>query len=60
MVLVFLILGRLDPGESSSYYQLFFFLRFVILALWIFTGAPWVFQRLHLAENPAPAAIIQE
>jgi membrane-associated phospholipid phosphatase len=59
MVLVFLILGKLDPGEHSSYYQLFFFLRFVILALWIFTGAPWIFQHLHLAETPA-AADIQE
>jgi hypothetical protein len=57
VILVFFILGKLDPGENSPYYQLFFFLRFVILALWIFTGAPWLFQRIGLAENPAPAAI---
>ncbi|GHU72014.1 phosphatidic acid phosphatase [Spirochaetia bacterium] len=59
-VLVFLILGRLDPGANSSYYQLFFFLRYVILALWIFTGAPWVFQQLHLAEKPVPVITEEE
>ncbi|GHV55662.1 phosphatidic acid phosphatase [Spirochaetia bacterium] len=41
LALVFLILGKLEPGENSAYYQLFYFLRYVILALWIFTGAPW-------------------
>ncbi|GHV87309.1 phosphatidic acid phosphatase [Spirochaetia bacterium] len=60
VVLVFLVLGKIEPENDSSYYQLFFFLRFVILALWIFTGAPWLFQRLHLAETPAPAAVMQE
>jgi membrane-associated phospholipid phosphatase len=58
--LVFLVLGKLEPGADSSHYQLFFFLRYVILALWIFTGAPWLFQRLHLAETPAPVTVAQE
>jgi membrane-associated phospholipid phosphatase len=55
-VLVFRILGKLEPEKNSSHYQLFFFLRFVIPALWIYTGAPWLFQHLHLAEHPIPAA----
>jgi hypothetical protein len=56
VVLIFLILGKLEPGKNSSHYQLFFFLRFVILELWVYTGAPWLFQRIGLAETPAPAA----
>ncbi|GHV90672.1 phosphatidic acid phosphatase [Spirochaetia bacterium] len=54
-ILFFLIIGRFEPGKNTSHYQLFFFLRFVLLGLWIYTGAPWLFQRIGLAEMPVPA-----
>jgi membrane-associated phospholipid phosphatase len=57
VILVLIILDRLEPEKNSSWYQLFSFLRFVIPGLWIYTGAPWLFQRLRLAETPAPVAI---
>jgi hypothetical protein len=59
IVLFFVAFSRIDPGEESSLYILFFFLRFVLLEFWIYAGAPWVFLRLRLAERqeagPVPA-----
>jgi hypothetical protein len=37
-----------DPG--AAYYPLFYFSRFVITALWVYTGAPRLYQLLRLAE----------
>jgi len=37
--------------DSSGNYPLIMFLRFVLLALWISAGAPWLFRFLRLAEN---------
>jgi hypothetical protein len=51
IVLTFVIAGRINPGESSALYPLFFFLRFVLLEFWIYAAAPWVFLRLRLAER---------
>jgi membrane-associated phospholipid phosphatase len=53
IVLVFVVFGRLGPEESSAYYPLFFFLRFVLLEFWIYLCAPWCYQRLALAEGGA-------
>jgi membrane-associated phospholipid phosphatase len=54
IVLLFLVCGRLEPEKTSAHYPLFFFLRFVLLELWVYLGAPWLYQRLALAEKPAP------
>ncbi|MDR3114019.1 MAG: phosphatase PAP2 family protein [Treponema sp.] len=51
VVLVFVVLGRAAPEESSTYYPLFFFLRFALLEFWIYLCAPWLYQRLSLAEK---------
>lgn len=37
-----------DPG--AAYYALFYFVRFVITALWVYAGAPRLYQLLRLAE----------
>lgn len=51
IVLVFAAFSRLEPGKASAYYPLFFFLRFVLLEFWIYLCAPWLYQRLNLAEG---------
>jgi membrane-associated phospholipid phosphatase len=56
IVLVFVIFSRIEPGENSAYHPLFFFLRFVLLEIWIYLCAPWCYQRLGLAETPAGAS----
>lgn len=48
-------LRALFPGEGSTNYALFRFLRYGILGAWVSLGAPWTFLRLGLAEErPAP------
>ena len=37
------------PGEGSSAYALFRFLRYGVVGFWFSAGAPWVFLRLALA-----------
>jgi hypothetical protein len=39
--------------ESSGNYNLFVFLRFGVIALWIAVGAPWLFRFLRLAYSGA-------
>jgi hypothetical protein len=51
VALVFILFSRLEPGENSTYYPLFLFMQFFLLEFWIYAGAPWIFQRLHLAET---------
>jgi membrane-associated phospholipid phosphatase len=41
----------IPENKSSDYYLILFFLRFVLLGLWTYAGAPVLFQTLHLAEN---------
>jgi hypothetical protein len=53
---LFVLLGKIEPENDSAYYQMFYFLRFAILGFWVYTGAPWLFQRIGLAEKTAPAA----
>ena len=54
IVLNLLLIGteRIMGGmDNSGNYQLVVFLRFVLLALWISAGAPWLFRFLRLAER---------
>jgi membrane-associated phospholipid phosphatase len=55
IVLLFVIFSRVEPENTSAYYPLFFFLRFVLLELWIYLCAPWLYQRLGLAEKRVEA-----
>jgi hypothetical protein len=43
-------------GAASPYYELGRFLRYGLLGLWTAAGAPWLFRRLALAEEPGQAA----
>jgi membrane-associated phospholipid phosphatase len=52
LVLLYVILGRLLPEESSAHYPLFFFVRFALLEFWVYLCAPWLFFRLRLASRP--------
>jgi membrane-associated phospholipid phosphatase len=51
VALVFIIFSRLNPGENSAYYPLFFFMQFFLLEFWVYAGAPRLFQIIHLTEN---------
>jgi len=37
--------------QNSANYPLLVFLRFVLLALWVTAGAPWIFQVARLSES---------
>jgi membrane-associated phospholipid phosphatase len=55
IVLLFIIFRFITRILSGDLYRLGIFSQFVVLELWIFTGAPWMFQKLKLAEkNSAP------
>jgi membrane-associated phospholipid phosphatase len=41
--------------EDSGNYNLFMFMRFGIIALWISAGAPWLFRSIRLAKPAAEA-----
>ncbi|MDL2229935.1 phosphatase PAP2 family protein [Treponema sp. OttesenSCG-928-L16] len=47
--LLFFGLKYMFPGEDSSHYSLFRFIRYGLLGLWASAGAPWMFLRLKLA-----------
>ena len=50
--LLYVASGKVMGGmDNSGNYQLVVFLRFVLLALWISAGAPWLFRFLRLAER---------
>jgi hypothetical protein len=38
--------------ENSGNFNLFVFLRFGVIALWIAAGAPWLFRFMRLAKSP--------
>lgn len=44
------------PGEGSSLYALFRFLRYALIGAWVSLGAPWLFMRLGLAKSGRAAA----
>jgi hypothetical protein len=51
VMLLYLGLRPLIPQSGSAYFKLISFCRFIALQLWIYTGAPWVFLRLGLAQR---------
>jgi membrane-associated phospholipid phosphatase len=54
MVLLFVLTEKISVKfNGSGNYPLFMFLRFVLIALWISAGAPWLFCSLRLAKNNA-------
>jgi len=54
MVLLFVLTEKIMVRlKGSGNYPLFMFLRFVLFALWISAGAPWLFRFLRLAEDNA-------
>jgi hypothetical protein len=59
MTLIFIVLERLDRGAESPYYLLFYFFSLLFPGLWVYSGAPWLFQRLHLAEQGEAGEIPQ-
>jgi membrane-associated phospholipid phosphatase len=48
---LYLGLKMVLPGEGAALYLVFRFLRFWLIGLWVSLGAPWLFQRLHLAPD---------
>jgi membrane-associated phospholipid phosphatase len=52
VVLLFVLTEKIMVKfHGSGNYPLFTFLRFVLLALWISAGAPWLFRFLRLADK---------
>ena len=46
------ILGsKFGPQEDSSVFELFYFIKYAVAALWVGVGAPWVFTKLRLAKS---------
>jgi hypothetical protein len=53
LFLLFYATGKLNNiFNNSENYNLFIFLRYALLALWISAGAPWLFRFTRLAEQP--------
>ena len=54
VVLVGLYVGLKEvfPGEASSLYIVFRFVRYLLLGLWVTLGAPWLFAVLRLTRRP--------
>jgi hypothetical protein len=51
--LLFYVTGILNNiFNNSENYNLFVFLRYALLALWISAGAPWLFRFTRLADKP--------
>ena len=44
-------LKRVFPGEESSLYFVFRFVRYVLLGSWVTLGAPWLFDILRLTRR---------
>ena len=52
LALLFVVTEKIMGGiYNSGNYRLAAFLRFVLIALWISAGAPWLFRFLRLAER---------
>jgi membrane-associated phospholipid phosphatase len=51
MVLLFVATGKAINGlHDSSNYQLYVFMRYILVAIWFSAGAPWLFRKLRLAR----------
>jgi membrane-associated phospholipid phosphatase len=51
LLVLYVGLKMIFPGEGSSLYQAFRFLRYVLLGLWVTLGAPWLFDVLRLTRR---------
>jgi membrane-associated phospholipid phosphatase len=51
IILILFVFGRFLPGSRSASYRIFFFLRYALAGFWIYAGAPWLFQKIGLAEK---------
>lgn len=49
LLILYMGLSAVFPGEGESLYALFRFIRYALVGLWISLGAPWLFSRTHLA-----------
>jgi len=50
MVLLYVATGRAINGlRGSGNYQLYVFIRYILVAVWFSAGAPWLFCKLRLA-----------
>jgi membrane-associated phospholipid phosphatase len=50
-MILFFVLSLRFEGEASPYSLLFYFFSLLLPGFWVYAGAPWLFQRLHLAEQ---------
>ncbi|MDR0376051.1 MAG: phosphatase PAP2 family protein [Treponema sp.] len=48
---LFLMFQRLMPDTNSAYHLLVYFCLPLLLGLWIYAGAPWVFIKTRIAER---------
>lgn len=51
VVALYLGLKMVFPGEESTFYLVFRFLRYGLIGVWISLGAPWFFRLLRLAPG---------
>jgi hypothetical protein len=52
LFLLYVASGKIiNKFHSFGNYELFLFLRFVLIALWVSAVAPWLFRLLRLAEK---------
>ena len=51
MMVLYLGLKVVFPGEESALYLVFRFVRYWLMGVWITLGAPWLFRLLRLATE---------
>jgi membrane-associated phospholipid phosphatase len=52
MILIFVLLEKFIGGlKETDNYQLYLFMQFILIALWVAAGAPWLFCILRLAKK---------
>lgn len=60
-VFLFLIhfgLKILFPDEAARYYQVFRYVRYALVGVWVSYGAPWLFRRLRLVGGTAAGGLV--
>jgi hypothetical protein len=45
-------LGEIFPRDETFLSYVLRFIRYALVGLWVSGGAPWLFLRFNLAENP--------
>jgi len=51
VLVLYLGIKLIAPGEGESLYALFRFIRYGLVGAWVSLGAPWLFLRLKLAAT---------